>query len=59
MTRQLMLLMLTVLAAVLGQQQLLLRRPPRLVRIVPQQLQSGTAALDLRFSRPMNRASFS
>ena len=55
MTRRLMLLMLTACAAVLTQQQLLLRRPPRLIRLVPQQLQSGTAALDLQFSRPMDR----
>ena len=56
MTRRLVLLMLMACTAVLVQQQLLLRRPPRLLRLVPQQVQSGTAALDLQFSRPMNRA---
>ena len=55
MTRRLVLLMLMACAAVLAQQQLLLRRPPRLVRLVPQQVQSGTAAVDLQFSRPMDR----
>ena len=55
MTRRLVLLMTMACAAVLAQQQLLLRRPPRLLRLVPQQVQSGTAALDLKFSRPMNR----
>ena len=48
--------MLIACAAVLGQQQLLLHQPPRLLRLVPQQVQSGSAALDLQFSRPMNRA---
>ncbi|MFL0792291.1 MAG: hypothetical protein AB8B70_03905 [Prochlorococcus sp.] len=41
----------------LVQQQLLLRRPPRLLSPTPQPLQSGSAALDLRFSRPMQRGS--
>ena len=59
MTRRPLLLMLIAFAAVLGQQQLLLRRPPRLLRLVPQQVQSGSAALDLQFSRPMNRARLS
>ena len=55
MTRRPLLLMLMACAAVLGQQQLLLRQPPRLLRLVPQQVQSGSAALDLQFSRPMDR----
>ena len=55
MTRRPLLLMLMACAAVLAQQQLLLRQPPRLLRLVPQQVQSGSAALDLQFSRPMNR----
>lgn len=45
------------LALVLIQQQLLARRPPRLLAVVPQAHSSGPAALDLRFSRPMRRAS--
>ena len=59
MTRRLLILMLMACAGILAQQQLLLRRPPRLIRLMPQQVQSGTAALDLQFSRPMNRASVS
>ena len=59
MTRRPLLLMLMACAAVLAQQQLLLRRAPRLLRLIPQQVQSGTAALDLQFSRPMNRAQVS
>ena len=55
MTRRSLLLMLMACAAVLAQQQLLLRQPPRLLRLVPQQVQSGSAALDLQFSRPMTR----
>ena len=54
MTRRSLLLMLMACAAVLAQQQLLLRQPPRLLRLVPQQVQSGSAALDLQFSRPMD-----
>ena len=48
---------LLVLAAalVLIQQQVLLRRSPRLVSLSQQQIHSGSAALDLRFSRPMHR----
>ncbi len=45
------------LALVLIQQQLLARRPPRLLALVPQAHSSGPAALDLRFSRPMRRTS--
>ena len=39
------------------QQQLLLRRPPRLLDLLSSSASSGPAALSLRFSRPMNRAS--
>ncbi len=42
---------------VLVQQQLLLRRPPRLLGIQPALTSSGPGALDLRFSRPMDQAS--
>lgn len=45
------------LLLVLIQQQLLERRPPRLLRVEPQAHSSGPGALDLRFSRPMQRAS--
>ncbi|MFM7087577.1 MAG: hypothetical protein ACKOXO_11390 [Cyanobium sp.] len=41
----------------LMQQQILLRRPPRLLELVAQGNTSGPGALDLRFSRPMQRAS--
>ena len=41
----------------LVQQQILLLRPPRLVRVQPALASSGPGALDLRFSRPMDRAS--
>lgn len=46
---------LTVLALI--QQQVLLRRPPRLRELAIQPLRSSAAALDLRFSRPMLKAS--
>ena len=46
---------LTMLA--LMQQQVLLRRPPRLRELAIQPLRSSAAALDLRFSRPMHKAS--
>lgn len=39
------------------QQQLLLRRPPRLLEMQSSTASSGPAALQLRFSRPMQRAS--
>ena len=42
-------------ALVLIQQQVLLRRSPRLVTLSQQQIHSGSATLDLRFSRPMHR----
>ena len=41
----------------LVQQQILLRRPPRLRSVVIQSIRSGAAALDVRFSRSMNRTS--
>ena len=53
MNRRLGLLLTLTTAAVLVQQQILLRRPPRLVQIKPQHLHSGSAGLDLNFSRPM------
>ena len=37
------------------QQQWLLRRPPRLLELVPDTIHSGTAAVEVRFSRPMHR----
>jgi len=45
------------LALALAQQQLLLRLPPRLQRLQQSEASSGPAALELEFSRPMNRAS--
>jgi hypothetical protein len=42
---------------VLVQQQILERRPPRLLSMQPQAYSSGPGALDLRFSRPMQRQS--
>ena len=39
----------------LVQQQILLRRPPRLRSVAIQSIRSGAAALDVRFSRTMNR----
>ena len=54
MNRRLGLLLTLATAAVLAQQQILLRRPPRLVQIKPQHLHSGRAGLDLNFSRPMD-----
>ena len=48
---------LMLLAGVaLLQQQLLARRPPRLLSVAVQPLRSGAAALDVTFSRPMDRA---
>ena len=41
----------------LVQQQILLRRPPRLRSVAIQSIRSGAAALDVRFSRTMNRKS--
>ena len=39
------------------QQQILLRRPPRLRSVAIQSIRSGAAALDVRFSRAMDRKS--
>ena len=55
MTKRLITFLAIATSAVLVQQQLLLRRPPRLIEIKTQLIQSGRAALDLRFSRPMDR----
>ena len=44
-------------ALVVCQQQILLHRPPRLVDQTPQPIHLGSAALDLRFSRAMQRVS--
>lgn len=44
---------------VLIQQQILLRQPPRLAALSQQPIHSGSAALDLRFSRPMDHTSVS
>ncbi len=44
-------------ALALVQQQLLVRQPPRLDRLLPAAASSGPAALQARFSRPMQRAS--
>ena len=41
----------------LVQQQILLRRPPRLRSVAIQSIRSGAAALDVRFSRTMDRKS--
>ena len=41
----------------LVQQQILLRRLPQLRSVSIQSIRSGAAALDVRFSRPMNRES--
>ncbi len=49
---------LAVLSAVaVVQQQVLLRRPPRLQAVSIQPIRSGAAALDVVFSRPMDQAS--
>lgn len=56
-SRLLLLLLVLGTAVAVVQQQLLLKRPPRLVRTTPQPIQSGSAALDLSFSRPMRRQS--
>ena len=55
MTGRLPFLLVLAAALVLIQQQVLLRRSPRLVTLSQQQIHSGSAALDLRFSRPMHR----
>lgn len=51
--RPLLLALAGLTALVLVQQQLLLRRAPRLRLLAVQPLRSGAAALDVRFSRPM------
>ena len=55
MSKRLTLLLAGAAGMVLLQQQLLLRRPPRLLRLSPQPIHSGSAGLDLQFSRPMHR----
>ena len=54
MNNRLGLLLGLTTAGVLVQQQILLRLPPRLVQLRPQHIHSGSAGLDLRFSRPMD-----
>ena len=56
MTQRLISFLAVATGAVLLQQQLLLKRPPRLINIQRQLIQSGSAALDLTFSRPMDRS---
>lgn len=56
MTKRPQLMVGVGIALVLLQQQVLLQRPPRLLKISSQHVQSGTAALDLQFSRPMDRS---
>ena len=58
MNKRLLLLLLGAAGLAVVQQQLLLQRPPRLLKLTPQPIHSGRAALDLDFSRPMDRASF-
>ena len=55
MTQRLIFLLTIATGAVVLQQQLLLKQPPRLIDIKPQLIHSGSAAFDLRFSRPMDR----
>ena len=55
MNRRLALLCALSGGLVLMQQQWLLRRPPRLVDLIPQPLHDGNAAVEMRFSRPMHR----
>ena len=57
MSKRLTLLLVGAAGVVLLQQQLLLRRPPRLLSLSPQPIHSGSAGLDLQFSRPMHRPS--
>ena len=56
-TRSVVLLLALGLALAGLQQQLLLRRPPRLLQLRSSTASSGPAALDLLFSRPMQRGS--
>lgn len=55
--RRLLLVLAGGIGLALLQQQLLLRRPPRLLELRSGGASSGPAALDLRFSRPMQRSS--
>ena len=57
MTRLLWILLISSMAVVIGQQQVMVRRPPRLIQQRPQPIHSGRAALDLSFSRPMRQDS--
>ena len=57
MSKRLTFLLIGAAGVALLQQQMLLRRPPRLLNLISQPLHSGSAGLDLQFSRPMDRAS--
>ena len=57
MNKWLTLLLIGAVGVVVLQQQILLRRPPRLLNITPQPMHTGSAGLDLEFSRPMHRPS--
>jgi len=57
MSKWLTLLLVGAAGMVMLQQQMLLRRPPRLLNITPQPMHTGSAGLDLEFSRPMHRPS--
>ena len=57
MSKRLTFLLIGAAGVALLQQQMLLRRPPRLLSLISQPLHSGSAGLDLQFSRPMDRAS--
>jgi hypothetical protein len=54
---RLALALIVPLVLAVGQQQLLLRLPPRLVELQQSEASSGPASLELQFSRPMDRAS--
>ena len=58
MNKRLLLLLLGTAGLAVVQQQLLVQRPPRLLKLTPQPIHSGSAGLDLHFSRPMDRTSF-
>ena len=58
MNKRLLLLLSGAAGLAVVQQQLLLQRPPRLLKLARQPIHSGSAGLDLNFSRPMDRASF-
>ena len=57
MKRRLYGLLMVATLVLIAQQQLLQRRPPRLVEIKPEPIHSGSTALNVRFSRPMQRSS--